>query len=199
MLALNRCGYNNDSRRRCGCGAIRCSIGSSTWRVSQDQHVERRPLAVSYRLAEGDEVVARRVEVDERTRRVTRFVEKPCGDGNGIEAGGHPRFTYLKPAVALAPTGVRRARGRQAVAGFTAWSGRGSIIMRESPSVRLPGCFLVDRGRGAAGLLGHDRTFECGRTLLTYSGALGRGRLTTRAHARVGLFGNPSDGYGGKP
>ena len=32
----------------------------------------------------------------------------------------------------------------------------------------------------------------------TYSGALGRGRLTTRAYARVGLFGNPSDGYGGK-
>ena len=64
-------------------------------------------------------------------------------------------------------------------------------------SVRLPGCFRLIGDAGLQDYLDMIEHFELVDSP-TYSGALGRGRLTTRAYARVGLFGNPSDGYGGK-
>jgi glucuronokinase len=199
LLALNRCGYDFDTPSR----DVVVVAGDSLFHrefdlaaLVADQHVRSgSSLAVSYRLAEGEPSNNRgMVEVDERTRRVTRFVEKPLGEETSSRQAC-PLFYVLKPAVAaLLPEFVDQDE-RQSLGFFMEWA----INERSAAvsSVRLPGCFRLIGDAGLQDYLDMVEHFER-MDSPTYSGALGRGRLTTRAYARVGLFGNPSDGYGGK-
>ena len=91
--------------------------------------------------------------------------------------------------------GVMRVASTPSLGSFMEWAvnDKSSNVS----SVRLPGCFRLIGDAGLQDYLDMIEHFERVDSP-TYSGALGRGRLTTRAYARVGLFGNPSDGYGGK-
>ena len=197
LLALNRCGYNNDRDVVVVAGDSLFHREFDLAALVADQHVRAgSSLAVSYRLAQGELASSRGVvEVDERTRRVTRFVEKPCGDET-VSRQACPLFYVLKPAVAsLLPEFVDQNEGKPSLGSFMEWA----INDKSSnvSSVRLPGCFRLIGDAGLQDYLDMIEHFER-MDSPTYSGALGRGRLTTRAYARVGLFGNPSDGYGGK-
>jgi glucuronokinase len=197
LLALNRCGYNNDRDVVVVAGDSLFHREFDLAALVADQHVRAgSSLAVSYRLAQGELASSRGVvEVDERTRRVTRFVEKPINDET-VSRQACPLFYVLKPAVAsLLPEFVDQHGGKPSLGSFMEWA----INDKSSnvSSVRLPGCFRLIGDAGLQDYLDMIEHFER-MDSPTYSGALGRGRLTTRAYARVGLFGNPSDGYGGK-
>ena len=64
--------------------------------------------------------------------------------------------------------------------------------------MRLPGVFRLIGDAGLQDYLDVVEHFERVDSP-TWSGLAGRGKLTTRSHARVGLFGNPSDGARRRP
>ena len=143
LLALNRCGYNNDRDVVVVAGDSLFHREFDLAALVADQHVRAgSSLAVSYRLAQGELASSRGVvEVDERTRRVTRFVEKPIGDET-VSRQACPLFYVLKPAVAsLLPEFVDRNEGKPSLGSFMEWAvnDKSSNVS----SVRLPGCFRL--------------------------------------------------------
>lgn len=64
-------------------------------------------------------------------------------------------------------------------------------------SIRMPGVFRLIGNAGLREYLDLVERFERVDSP-SWACSVGRGTLTTRAYARVGLYGNPSDGYHGK-
>ena len=212
-------------------------------------------LVVSYKLsADEDKSTRGIIEVDEKTRQVVRFIEKPGGEGRNYNKTTDskiacPLFYVLKPEmVRLLPEFVKRANDGTAfppstkklktpsLGDFMEWAvnkaqkqqqisaeeesddsprSMGALLSsptrpsrkallsleddkKNSPkifSMALPGVFKLI---GNAGLREYLDLVESFERVDAPGWALGRGTLTVSAKARVGLFGNPSDGYGGK-
>eukprot|EP00629_Pelagomonadales_sp_RCC1024_P014979 CAMPEP_0119270524 /NCGR_PEP_ID=MMETSP1329-20130426/7494_1 /TAXON_ID=114041 /ORGANISM="Genus nov. species nov., Strain RCC1024" /LENGTH=622 /DNA_ID=CAMNT_0007270547 /DNA_START=203 /DNA_END=2067 /DNA_ORIENTATION=+ len=168
--------------------------------MAEEQLEAGHSLCVSYRLAPDEDPATRgMVELDASSRRVARFVEKPA-EGATESRVACPLFYILKPSlVKLLPEFVDRANvqsreARPSLGKFMEWA----VNERAAPvyCMRLPGVFRLIGDAGLQDYLDVVEHFERVDSP-TWSGLAGRGKLTTRSHARVGLFGNPSDGYHG--
>ncbi|KAH8050902.1 glucuronokinase [Aureococcus anophagefferens] len=127
-------------------------------------------------------------------RHVLRFVEKPS-PGATASRDACPLFYILKPDLA-ACSGVAEEHDRDAkpsLGGFMAWAinDKGSKVY----SMRMPGVFRLIGDAGLQEYLDLVEHFE--RIDAPSWSTAGGGKHTVKAHARVGLFGNPSDGYHG--
>ena len=204
-LALTRSGYFGGLREQQDVMVI---AGDSLFHrdfdlhtIVTEQHVEAgHSLAVTYRLGADEDVSTRGiVEVDAVSRRVTRFVEKP-GAGETASRDACPLFYILKPAVVkLLPPFVDEKRScdpeaKPSLGTFMEWAINDHKALVYS--MRMPGVFRLIGDAGLQEYLDLVEHFERVDSP-TWSGALGRGKLSVKAHARVGLFGNPSDGYHG--
>ena len=165
--------------------------------VVTERHVEAgRSLAVTYRLGADEDASTRGIaEVDASTRQVLRFVEKPR-PGDTASRDACPLFYILKPdLVALLPAFVEEhdRDAKPSLGGFMAWAinGKGSEVY----SMRMPGVFRLIGDAGLQEYLDLVEHFE--RVDSPSWSTAGGGKHTVKAHARVGLFGNPSDGYHG--
>ena len=165
--------------------------------VVTERHVEAgRSLAVTYRLGADEDASTRGIaEVDASTRQVLRFVEKPR-PGDTASRDACPLFYILKPdLVALLPAFVEEhdRDAKPSLGGFMAWAinGKGSEVY----SMRMPGVFRLIGDAGLQEYLDLVEHFE--RIDAPSWSTAGGGKHTVKAHARVGLFGNPSDGYHG--
>ena len=165
--------------------------------VVTERHVEAgRSLAVTYRLGADEDASTRGIaEVDASTRQVLRFVEKPQ-PGATASRDACPLFYILKPdLVALLPAFVEEhdRDAKPSLGGFMAWAinGKGSEVY----SMRMPGVFRLIGDAGLQEYLDLVEHFE--RVDSPSWSTAGGGKHTVKAHARVGLFGNPSDGYHG--
>ena len=165
--------------------------------VVTERHVEAgRSLAVTYRLGADEDASTRGIaEVDASTRQVLRFVEKPR-PGATASRDACPLFYILKPdLVALLPAFVEEhdRDAKPSLGGFMAWAinGKGSEVY----SMRMPGVFRLIGDAGLQEYLDLVEHFE--RVDSPSWSTAGGGKHTVKAHARVGLFGNPSDGYHG--
>ena len=179
--------------------------------IVTEKHVENGDsLVVSYRLGPDEDPSTRGiVEVDPTSRRVTRFVEKPKNYAGG-EVAACPLFYILQPAVVKQlPEFVGSCQGNKlrradstvdsfhkpSLGQFMEW-----IVNSKNLSVysmRMPGVFRLIGNAGLREYLDLVERFERVDSP-SWAGSVGRGTLTTKAYARVGLFGNPSDGYRGK-
>ncbi|KAH8073211.1 glucuronokinase [Aureococcus anophagefferens] len=165
--------------------------------VVTERHVEAgQSLAVTYRLGADEDASTRGIaEVDASTRQVLRFVEKPS-PGATASRDACPLFYILKPdLVALLPAFVEEhdRDAKPSLGGFMAWAinDKGSKVY----SMRMPGVFRLI---GDAGLQEYlDLVEHVERIDAPSWSTAGGGKHTVKAHARVGLFGNPSDGYHG--
>ena len=165
--------------------------------VVTERHVEAgRSLAVTYRLGADEDASTRGIaEVDASTRQVLRFVEKPQ-PGATASRDACPLFYILKPdLVALLPAFVEEhdRDAKPSLGGFMAWAinDKGSKVY----SMRMPGVFRLIGDAGLQEYLDLVEHFE--RVDSPSWSTAGGGKHTVKAHARVGLFGNPSDGYHG--
>ena len=165
--------------------------------VVTERHVEAgQSLAVTYRLGADEDASTRGIaEVDASTRQVLRFVEKPQ-PGATASRDACPLFYILKPdLVALLPAFVEEhdRDAKPSLGGFMAWAinGKGSEVY----SMRMPGVFRLIGDAGLQEYLDLVEHFE--RIDAPSWSTAGGGKHTVKAHARVGLFGNPSDGYHG--
>ncbi|KAK7249198.1 glucuronokinase [Aureococcus anophagefferens] len=165
--------------------------------VVTERHVEAgQSLAVTYRLGADEDASTRGIaEVDASTRQVLRFVEKPS-PGATASRDACPLFYILKPdLVALLPAFVEEhdRDAKPSLGGFMAWAinDKGSKVY----SMRMPGVFRLIGDAGLQEYLDLVEHFE--RIDAPSWSTAGGGKHTVKAHARVGLFGNPSDGYHG--
>lgn len=203
LLGLNRAKWFKDSSRE-----VMVIAGDSLFHrefdlsaiLTESHVVSGDSLVVSYRLGPDEDASSRGVvEVDPSSRRVTRFVEKPKNYDTLKGVAACPLFYILQPQVVsqlpqfcgeVSATNVKPSLGL-----FMEWA----VNTKELPvySMRMPGVFRLIGNAGLKEYLDLVERFERVDSP-SWAVSVGRGTITTKARARVGLFGNPSDGYNGK-
>ncbi|KAJ8604090.1 hypothetical protein CTAYLR_001732 [Chrysophaeum taylorii] len=184
LLGLSRASWFKDQNRE-----VMVIAGDSLFHrefdlqaIVTESHVLRGDsLVVSYNLGPDEDAASRGIiEVDPETRMVTRFVEKP---NNYVAGQACPLFYILQPVVVKCLPEFKTG----SLGNFMEWV----VNAKRLPvySMRMPGVFRLIGNAGLREYLDLVERFER---------VDGPWALTTTARARVGLFGNPSDGYNGK-
>mmetsp|Transcript_30139 Transcript_30139/g.84930 ORF Transcript_30139/g.84930 Transcript_30139/m.84930 type:complete len:639 (-) Transcript_30139:115-2031(-) len=151
-------------------------------------------VAVHYELGPAERTDSRGiVEVDPKSSQITAFYEKPA-EGSGVTGSRSASVVlYMLRAASLPLVGeflaAHRSQGQRVFGLFFSWLlTRGAALY----GMKLPTAFK---------LIGQTSLREYKDAVATTareSAAGARRRITRRAHARVGLVGNPSDGFFGK-
>eukprot|EP01062_Namystynia_karyoxenos_P054758 TRINITY_DN4527_c0_g1_i1.p1 TRINITY_DN4527_c0_g1~~TRINITY_DN4527_c0_g1_i1.p1 ORF type:complete len:668 (+),score=245.43 TRINITY_DN4527_c0_g1_i1:85-2004(+) len=150
----------------------------------------RGDLAIYYQLKPHESVTTRgMVDVDPRTRRITRFAEKPAQWDTRLASVVFYCFQHQSYPLLHKYLAEHRSPDERSFGHFMAW------LVPQSPvyGMKLPADFR---------LIGPDTTkedyYQVARSM-TRPGVKHPGPpITKRAYARVGLLGNPSDGFHGK-
>lgn len=166
-------------------------------------------LCLTYELGKDEKQSARGIaEVDEKTRLVKRFWEKPRS-GDTTSTTAVPLFyIFHKSAVSKLRAFVKEGSGRpaeeMACGHFVQWLIDSS--KHRLHTMRLPSGFgMIGADVGINEYTELDKQFKSAATRTTKLGnessssyCCDRDAIVRRAYARVGLMGNPSDGFFGK-
>ncbi|KAJ1460049.1 hypothetical protein M885DRAFT_458770 [Pelagophyceae sp. CCMP2097] len=168
--------------------------------MTESHVVTGSSLVVSYTLGEGEATENRGIiEVEAGTRLVSKFFEKPHRDATESRLAC-PLFYVLKPNIVsrlgdFVSAAAEALDMKPSLGRFMEWMINANAA--EVYSMRMPGIFRLIGNAGLReylDLVEHFERLDSPR----WSGFSGLGKLRERAYARVGLFGNPSDGYNGK-